>query len=320
VYNKLRQWRTWVEMCQGFTLCWITSKVEFQSHMIEVEGKINDQPIAILIDSGASHSYLDPKMVERFHLSRSKLGKPWLVQLATGEKRKINEMVKACPMEMNGLCTKVDLNIIPLGSYDFLIGMDWLDEHHVVLDCYNKAFTCLDEQGNLRSVQGIPRVVTIREVSALQLKKSYRKGCQVFAVHMEEAPKDKVPSVEDCAVLKEFEDVFKEIPGLPPKRDIDFSINLMSGATPVSKTPYRMSTPELKELQMQLEELLKKGYICPSVSPWGVPVLFVKKKDGMLRLCIDFRQLNKVTMKNKYPFPRIDDLFDQLRGAGYFPR
>jgi hypothetical protein len=146
-------------------------QVEFQSHMIEVEGKINDQPIAILIDSGASHSYLDPKMVERFQFPRSKLGKPWLVQLATGEKRKINEMVKACPMEMNGLCTKFDLNIIPLGSYDFLIGMDWLDQHHVVLDCYNKAFTCLDEEGNLRIVQGIPRVVTIREVSTLQLKK-----------------------------------------------------------------------------------------------------------------------------------------------------
>jgi hypothetical protein len=83
--------------------------------------------------------------------------------------------------------------------------------------------------------------------------------------------------------------VFKKIPGLPPKRDIDFFINLMPGATPVSKTPYRMSTPELKEFQMQIEELLKKGYICPSVSPWGAPVLFVKKKDGTLKLCIDFR-------------------------------
>jgi hypothetical protein len=99
-----------------------------------------------------------------------------------------------------------------------------------------------------------------------------------------------VPNIEDYAVLKEFEDVFREISGFPPKRDIDFSINLMPRATPISKTPYRMSTPELKELQMQLEELLKKGYICPSVSPWGAPVLFVKNKDGTLRLCIDFRQ------------------------------
>ena len=106
---------------------------------------------------------------------------------------------------------------------------------------------------------------------------------------MEVTPKDKVPNIEDYVVLKEFEDVFKEIPGLPPKRDIDFSTNLMHGATPLSNTPYRMSTTELKELQMQLEELLKKGYIRPSVSPWGAPILFVKKKDGTLRICIDFR-------------------------------
>jgi hypothetical protein len=114
--------------------------------MIEVEGKINDQPIDILIDSRASHSYLDPKMVESFQLPRSKLGKPWLVQLAIREKRKINEMVKAYPIEMNGMHTKADLNIIPLGPYDCLIGMDWLDQHHVVLDYYNKTFTCLDEE------------------------------------------------------------------------------------------------------------------------------------------------------------------------------
>jgi hypothetical protein len=126
---------------------------EFQLHIIEVEGTINDQPIAILIDSGDSHSYLDPKMMERFQLSRSKLGKPWLVELATIENRKINEMVKACLMEMNGLRTKANLNSILFGSYDCVIGMDWLDQHHVVLDYYNKAFICLDEEGNLRTIQ-----------------------------------------------------------------------------------------------------------------------------------------------------------------------
>jgi hypothetical protein len=197
-------------------------------------------------------------------------------------------MVKACPMEMNGMQTNVDLNNIHVGSYNYLIGMDWLDQHHVILDYYNKEFTFLDEQRKLRSVQGILRVVTIREISSLQLKKSYMKGCQVFTVHMEEAPVDKMPSVEHCTILKEFEDVFKEISGLPLKRDINFSINTMSGETPLSKTPYRMSMIELKELEMQLEELLKKGYVFPSVSPWGVPVLFVKNKDGTLRLCIDF--------------------------------
>ena len=125
---------------------------------------------------------------------------------------------------------------------------------------------------------------------------------------MEETPKDKVSNIEDYAVLKEFEDVFKKVIGLPPRRDIDFSINVMPGVVPVSKNPCRMSTPELKELQMQLEELLKKGYIHPSVSPWGAPVLFMKKKDGMMRLCIDFRQLHKVTVKNKYLLSRIDEI------------
>jgi hypothetical protein len=111
-----------------------------------------------------------------------------------------------------------------------------LEQHHALLDYHNKAFNCLDEEGKLRKVHGIPRTVTIREISALQLKKCYKKGCQIFAAHMEETPKDKVSNLEYHAVLEEFEDVFKDVPGLPPKRDIDFSINLIPRATPVSKT------------------------------------------------------------------------------------
>jgi hypothetical protein len=137
---------------------------------------------------------------------------------------------------------------------------------------------------------------------------------------MEEASRDKVTSIEDHPVLIYFEDVFWEIPGLPPKRDIDFYIDLVLGDTPLSKTPYKMGTLELKELQMQLEELLKKGYIHPSVSPWGSQVLFVKNKYGTLRLFIDFRQLNKVIIKKKYALPRIDDSFDQLQGASIFSK
>jgi hypothetical protein len=264
-------------------------QAEYQSHMIEVEGMINNQTIAILIDSGTSHSYIDPKIVESLQFPRSKNGKSWLVQLATRARIKVNEMVKSCLIDMNGLNTKANLNILPLGSYDCLIGMDWLDQHHTLLDCQNKSFTFLDEEGKLRKVQGIPRAATIREISALQLKKCYIKGCQIIVAHLAETPRDKVPNLGDYAILEDFEDVFKEVPRLPPRRDIDFSINLMHRATPVSRTPYRMSTPELKELQMQLEELLKKGYIRPSVSPWGARILFVRNKDGTLRLCIDFR-------------------------------
>jgi hypothetical protein len=176
--------------------------------------------------------------------------KSWLVQLARRAKRKVVELVKSCPVGMNGLSTKADLNILPLGSYEFLIGMDWLDQHHAILDYRNKTFTFLDEEGNHKIFQGISREVTVQEISAMQLKKCYRKGYQIFATHMEEESKDKVINLEDHAVLEYFEDVFKEVLGLNPKKDIDFSINLTPGAVPMSKTPYRMSTPELKELQM----------------------------------------------------------------------
>jgi hypothetical protein len=196
----------------------------------------------------------------------------WLLEPKENSMRWLSHVT--CLVDMNGLSTREDLNILPLGSYDYLIGMDWLDQHHAILDCHNKAFTFLDKEGNKRTNQEIPRAVKTRESSSMQLKKCYRKGCQIFAAHMEEESKDKVPIMEDHAVLEDFEDVFKEELGLPPKRDIDLSINLMPGAAPVSKTPYRMSTPELKELQMQLEELLKKGYIRPSVSPWSVPQYF----------------------------------------------
>jgi hypothetical protein len=137
---------------------------------------------------------------------------------------------------------------------------------------------------------------------------------------MQETPKDKVSNIEDYVVLKGFEDVFKNIPILPNKVDIDFSINLIPEVAPVSKTPNRMSTLELKELQVKLEEILKNKYIHPSVSPWGAPVLSVKNKDGKLRLCIDFSKINNVIVKNKYPLPRIDDLFDQLKDAKIFSK
>jgi hypothetical protein len=220
----------------------------------------------------------------------------------------------------NGFCCRlypfICWIIIKEGPGNFcLMGMDWLEQHHVLLEYHNKEFTFLDEEGNPRTIQGIPRVVTLREILAMQLKKCYRKCFQIIAAHMEERPKDKVPNIEDHVVLKYFEYVFKEIPRLPPKRDINFSINLMFGVAPISKTPYIMSTPELKELQIKLEELMNKGYIFPSVSPWGAQVLFVKKNDVTLILCIDFRQLNKVAIKNKYPLPMIDDLLDQLKDA-----
>jgi hypothetical protein len=142
-------------------------QAEYQSNMIEVEGKIINQPVAILIDSGASHCYIDPKIVDRLHLEKSKHGKESLVQLAIGTKIRIHDMVRGCYISLNGVNTNVDQNVIPLGSYDILIGMDWLDKHHVVLDCYNKTFTCLDGNGKWSTVKGVPRPISIREISDL---------------------------------------------------------------------------------------------------------------------------------------------------------
>ena len=120
-------------------------------------------------------------------------------------------------------------------------------------------------------------------------------------------------NISNVELVREFPDVFpKDLPGLPPKREIEFEITLIPSTTPISIPPYRLASVELEELKKQLEELTKKGFIRSSTSPWGAPVLFVKKKDGSMRMCIDYRKLNQVTVKNKYPLPRIDDLFDQL--------
>jgi hypothetical protein len=127
--------------------------------------------------------------------------------------------------------------------------------------------------------------------------------------------------LEEIPVVREFADVFlDELPGMLPDRDVEFVIELQPSTAPIAKRPYRMPPKELAELKTQLQELLDKGYIRPSSSPWGCPALFVKNKDGSLRLCVDYRPLNAVTIKNKYPLPRIDVLFDQLAGAKFFSK
>jgi hypothetical protein len=142
------------------------------------------------------------------------------------------------------------------------------------------------------------------------------QGCTLScAFTMVELPVERIPVVCD------YPDVFPdELQGMPPDRDIEFAIELQPGTAPTSKRPYRMPPAELAELKKQLQELLDKGFIRPSTSPWGCPALFVKKKDESLRLCVDYRPLNAVTIKNKYPLPHIDLLFDQLVGARVFSK
>jgi hypothetical protein len=126
---------------------------------------------------------------------------------------------------------------------------------------------------------------------------------------------------DNIRVVRDFPDVFpEELPGMPPEREVEFVIDLLPGIAPISKHPYRMFVEELQELKKQLTELQEAGYIRPSSSPWGALVLFVQKKDGSQRMCVDYRSLNDVTIKNKFPLPRINDLFDQMRGARVFSK
>ena len=147
-----------------------------------------------------------------------------------------------------------------------------------------------------------------------------RKGSISFLAILHN--KEKVhKDIANIPVLRKFQDVFpNELPSLPPQRELDFSIGIYLGTNPTLVAPYIMAPIELKELKMQLEELLEKGFIRLSTSPWGAPILFVKKKYGTLILCIDYRKLNRVTMKHKYPILRIDDLFYQLKRARYFSK
>ena len=148
-----------------------------------------------------------------------------------------------------------------------------------------------------------------------------QNGCQGYLASIVDTTQERKDEPQDIPIVREYLSVFpKDLPGLPPNREIEFVTEVIAGAAPTSKAPYRMTLAELKELKTQLQELIDKGFIRPSQSPWGAPVLFVKKKDGTLRLCIDYRELNKITIKNKYSLPRIDDLFDQLAGATTFSK
>ncbi|GJU45656.1 putative reverse transcriptase domain-containing protein [Tanacetum coccineum] len=161
-------------------------------------------------------------------------------------------------------------------------------------------------------------------ISCTKTLKYMEKGFPIFLAHItakEVEDKSKEKRLEDVQIVQDFPEVFPEdLPGLPPTRQVEFQIDLVPGAAPVARAPYRLAPSEMKELSEQLKELSDKGFIRPSSSPWGAPVLFVKKKDGSFRMCIDYRELNKLTVKNRYPLPRIDDLFDQLQGSSVYSK
>nr|CAD1839664.1 unnamed protein product [Ananas comosus var. bracteatus] len=205
-----------------------------------------------------------------------------------------------------------------LGDFDVVLGMDWLTKYYATIDCKNRTVT-FREPGQTEVVfSGCRSSLFAMTISSSRARQLISRGCVAYLASVVLRGEDDTPRVEDIPVVREFQDVFPaELPGMPPDREIEFVVDLVPGTTPISKAPYRMAPAELTELRAQLQDLFDKGFIRPSVSPWGAPVLFVKKKDGSLRLCVDYRELNKVTIKNKYPLPRIDDLFDQLQGSSH---
>ena len=157
-------------------------------------------------------------------------------------------------------------------------------------------------------------------ISALEIKRLLHKGCEAYLAHVIDTFAFEV-NLENMLVVSEFSDVLPDdLPRLPPDRELEFRIEELPYSTPISIPSYKMAPMDLKELKIQLQDLVYKGFIRSSVSLWGAPILFVKKKDETMRLCIDYRQLNKITIKNKYPLQRIDDLFYQLQGASVFSK
>ncbi|WP_354666198.1 reverse transcriptase family protein [Nostoc sp. GT001] len=198
--------------------------------------------------------------------------------------------------------------------------MDWLGHHFARMDCRNKIVTFHSPSSDVITFRGDWCTSPVVIISSIRAHRLLMDGCQGYLASVHDLQKD-VVQLADIPVARDFLEVFpEELPSIPPESEIEFEVDLMSGTRPISLAPYRMAPFELKELKAQLEELLDKGFIRPSTSPWGSPVLFVKKKDGSLRLCIDYRQLNRVTVKNKYPLPRIDELFDRFQGSSVFSK
>ena len=198
--------------------------------------------------------------------------------------------------------------------------MDWLSKHRATLDCYKIEVRLVRPEEPGVIFREIRREIAPSLINAMTASKMLRKGCQGYLEFVVDRRQEGT-RLEDIPIVKEFPNVFPDdISGLPPDREVEFTIDLIPGTKPIFIPPYRMSLAELRELKAQLEELLSKGFILPSISPWGAPVFFVKKKDGSLRLCIDYRQLNRVTICNQYPLPRIDELFDQLQGSRVYSK
>jgi hypothetical protein len=221
---------------------------------------INNIPLSVLIDPGATDSFISPSTILRCGLTAHEQSNFRMVEMASGSQQSVGSMVRDCSVNIGGCDTKMNLYSTTLGTYDLIVGMDWLESHQAILDCYNKTVLIKNDQGETKVIKGIRRDVTLRLISAKKVNKCMRKGCKIYAVEM--VPTNEKSSDKLHPLLSEFADVFPpELPGLPPVREIDFSITLKPEVEPISKTPYRMTVPELNELSIQLKELLDQGFI-----------------------------------------------------------
>jgi hypothetical protein len=239
---------------------------------------------------------------------------------------------KEMPFQLGNWRGKVDLPVSTLGGMDCILGMQFITQNNVLIKGHNRLVRISSKSGIVHvKAQEMPCAggSTIHFMLGKTWEKECVGGYAMMCVmrvldefELKEATNLVTPSKCIKRVLEEFPNVMLEelLEDLPPRRRVDHAIEVMPGVAPLTKAPYQMNHEELKELKVQLAELLMKNYIKPSKSPYGAPVFFVNKKDGTLRMCVDYKALNKATVKNRYPLPQIDDLFDHLSKANLFSR
>ncbi|GJT85815.1 putative reverse transcriptase domain-containing protein [Tanacetum coccineum] len=264
---------------------------------------LNNHYASILFDTGADRSFISTAFSSLINIAPTPLENCYDVELADGKLVGIDTIIRGCTLNFLDHPFNIDLMPVELGSFDVIIGMDWLRRCHAVIVCDEKLVQvpygnetltfCGNESSNGRESR-------LTVISCSKAQEYMAKGCQVFLAQIsakKEEDKSEGKQIKDVPIVRDFPEVFPEdLPGLPPARPVEFQIDLIPGAAPVARAPYRLAPSEMKELSEQLQELSDKGFIRPSSSPWGAPVLFVKKKDGSFRMCIDYRELNKLTI------------------------
>jgi hypothetical protein len=258
---------------------------------------LNGHPIIILFDSGATHDFISKAYTQKHNLPIAHTHTPYKISTPGGNII-TKQVILSIPLNLAGKLYKTSLIILDGQGIDVILGMSWMKEHKALLDTATRIVQLSTPAHGMVTLQ----------LSSL-------------AIVAPSVQHTTTQNLEDVPVAREFPDVFPDdLPGMPPDRDVESTIELQPGTTPISRQPYKMTPKELAELKVQLKELLDKGYIHPTSSPWGCPALFVKKKDQSLRLSVNYQPLNIVTIKNKYPLPHIDILFDQLVSVKIFSK